>query len=396
METVDILSERDKWILLDAPRCSEEELQEETARYGLENDPQTARFCKFVAVATNFASLRFAERIQLVPELIDSIRQLLEEIQREMQEMAGMGTSLEELVHRLNSLVLTTQHNMKMMLPDLKNAKDYLDITVEALQSNADEPLNDQDRSDIEIALDGMCFGIQNLLQLSQKSGEQSEKLDQDIKNLQQTVQNKRVVVEGRIDFGEHFKIVSQAIAAVGTYTASNALTANGMQHLGRIPGLIRVGSLIYPPLRPILISVVLGGITASTISMLVKRFWLKHNYRALEILENLFDHLIRLNEANDRFGMYMRNSQTSANDVLVNIKTVQRQITSSSPRIRKMNQAVCQRASKATFSMIDSIEKVLAIDMADWTSFSAQRIATNENKSPSNQRTLALTYEFD
>ncbi|CAF4064481.1 unnamed protein product, partial [Rotaria sp. Silwood1] len=97
METADILSKRDEWILLDAPRCSEEELQKEIARYGLENDPQTARFCKFVAVATNFASLKFVERIQRLPELIDSIKQLLEEIQREMREMAGMGTSLEEL-----------------------------------------------------------------------------------------------------------------------------------------------------------------------------------------------------------------------------------------------------------------------------------------------------------
>ncbi|UJR19598.1 hypothetical protein I4U23_022732 [Adineta vaga] len=289
--------------------------------------------------------------------------------------MKEMGASFKELVQCFNTLVLTTQHNMKMMLPDLKNAKDYIDITVDALQSNADQPLNDQDRSDVEMALDGMCCGIRNLLLLSQKSRERSEKLDEDIKNLQQVVQNKRVIVEGRIDFGEQFKIIAQVIGAAGVYNATNALATNWVQHLERIPGLIRVGSLIYPPLRPILVSVVLGGITVATISMLVKQFWLKHNRRALNILENLFDHLMRLKEANDHFTKYMRNSEANANNVLINIKTLHRQITSSTPRIRKMNQAVCQRASNATCSMIDGIEKILAIDMEDWTSFSNQGI---------------------
>ncbi|CAF1428617.1 unnamed protein product [Adineta ricciae] len=396
METVNILSERDGWTLLNAPKCSEEELQQEVARYGLENDPQTARFCRFIAVATNFASLKFVERIQRVPELIESIKQLLDEIQREMNEMNEMGTSFKELVHCSNSLILTTQHNMRKMLPDLRNAKDYMDIIVQSLESNSNLPLNEQDRSDIETALNGMCFGTRNLLQLSQKSREQSEKLDQNIRSLQQTVQSKRVVVEGRIDFGEHFKHISQAIAAFGVYQATNALTTNSLQHLSRIPGFIQVGSRIYPPLRTILISVVLGGITVSSIGILVKRFWLKHNYRALEILENLFNHLMNLNEANDHFTKYMCDSEANANDVLTNIETLQRQITSTSPRIRRMNQAVCQRASTATNNMIDCIEKILAIDMTGWTSSAVQRVATNQNNTLSLQQLPQLTYECD
>ncbi|CAF1373971.1 unnamed protein product [Adineta ricciae] len=361
METVNILSERDGWTLLNAPKCSEEELQQEVARYGLENDPQTARFCRFIAVATNFASLKFVERIQRVPELIESIKQLLDEIQREMNEMNEMA----------------------------QYEKD-------SLESNSNLPLNEQDRSDIETALNGMCFGTRNLLQLSQKSREQSEKLDQNIRSLQQTVQSKRVVVEGRIDFGEHFKHISQAIAAFGVYQATNALTTNSLQHLSRIPGFIQVGSRIYPPLRTILISVVLGGITVSSIGILVKRFWLKHNYRALEILENLFNHLMNLNEANDHFTKYMCDSEANANDVLTNIETLQRQITSTSPRIRRMNQAVCQRASTATNNMIDCIEKILAIDMTGWTSSAVQRVATNQNNTLSLQQLPQLTYECD
>lgn len=394
VETADILSKQDEWILLDAPRCSEEELQREIAHYGLENDLQTARFCKFVSLATNFASLQFVERIQRLPELIDTIKELLAEIEREMHEMADMANFFEELVSCFTSLVLTTQHNMKMMLPDLYNARDYMDIIVNALGSNTNEQLCDEDRTDIETALQGMCSGVKHLLEFSKNSRERSEKLDQDIKDLQKTVQNKRIIVEGRIDFGERFKYISQAIAGIGTYQAANALTANNMQYLSRIPGFIQVGSRIYPPLRPILIAVVLGGITLATISILMKRFWLKHNYRALEILEKIFDHLMRLSEANDHFTRYMRNSEASTNDVLVNIETLQTQITSSSARIRAMNKSVCQRAFTATSNMIDSIENILKIDVNQWISYSTHQIITTH--SLSNQPAPALTLPFD
>jgi hypothetical protein len=398
METANILSEHDQWILLDAPRCSEEELQRELAHYGLENDLQTARFCKFVSLATNFASLRFVERIQRLPELIDTIKQLLAEIEREIHEMADMGSFFEELVYCFTSLVLTTQHNMKMMLPHLNNARDYMNITIDALGSNTDQPLSEEDRSDINTALQGMCSGIEHLLKLSQSSRERSEKINQEIETLKQTVQSKRIVVEGRIDFGEHFKIISQAISAVGVYRASNALTLSNIPYLDRFPSLIQVGSRIYPPLRPILIGFAIGGITLATISMLVKRFWLKQNYRALEILGTILEHLMRLSQANNHFTMYMRNSEASANDVLVNIRTLQQQITSPSARIRKMNRNVCERASKATTEMIDSIEKVLVIDLSQWTSYSTQhRIVIDQTRSISNlQTTAALTYDCD
>ncbi len=389
METANILSNHDEWIFLDAPRCSEEELQKELAHYGLENDLQTARFCKFVSLATNFASLRFVERIQRLPELIDSIKELLAEIEREIHEMADMGSFFKELVYCFTSLVLTTQHNMRMMLPDLNNARDYMNITVDALKSDTDQQLSNEDRTDIETALQGMCSGISHLLELSRSSRERSEKINQEIETLKQTVQNKRIVVEGRIDFGEHFKMISQAISFVGVYQASNALTLNGIPYLARIPGLLQVGSRIYPPVRRILLGVAIGGITLATISMLVKRFWLKRNYRALEILESILDHLMRLSQANNHFTMYMRNSEANANDVFVNIQTLQQQITSSSPRIRKMNKNVCERASKATSQMIDSIEKVLAIDLTEWASYSTHRLA-------SNQQVSALTYNFD
>ncbi len=72
------------WSSLDAPRCSEEELLQGIPHSVLVNDPQVTRFCKFVSIATNLASLTFIERIEHLPELIDSIKNPLEEIQRDM------------------------------------------------------------------------------------------------------------------------------------------------------------------------------------------------------------------------------------------------------------------------------------------------------------------------
>jgi hypothetical protein len=60
------------------------------------------------------------------------------------------------------------------------------------------------------------------------------------------------------------------------------------------------------------------------------------------------------------------------------------------------MNKNVCERASKATDEMINSIEKVLAIDLIQWTTYSAQRISTDQTRSVSNQQTAALTYDCD
>lgn len=144
------------------------------------------------------------------------------------------------------------------------------------------------------------------------------------------------------------------------------------------------------------MVGIAVSGIAVATISMLVKRFWLKHNHQALKILGEILEHLMCLNQANNHFTMYMRNSEANANDALINIQTLQKQITSSSPRIRKMNKNVCERASKATTEMIDSIQKILTIDLTRWTAYPNHQITTNQTPTLSNQQIPALNFECD
>jgi hypothetical protein len=53
-----------------------------------------------------------------------------------IQNSSNKFNVFEELVYSFASLVLTTQHNMKMMFSDLNNVNDYMDIMVDALGLN--------------------------------------------------------------------------------------------------------------------------------------------------------------------------------------------------------------------------------------------------------------------
>ncbi|CAF3879086.1 unnamed protein product [Adineta steineri] len=49
-------------------------------------DAQTHRFRQFLSIATNFASLPYAQKLCKIPELVESIQQLLEDMMREVRE----------------------------------------------------------------------------------------------------------------------------------------------------------------------------------------------------------------------------------------------------------------------------------------------------------------------
>ncbi|CAF3691117.1 unnamed protein product [Rotaria sp. Silwood1] len=49
-------------------------------------DEQIHRFRQFLSIATNFSLLSFVEKLHKLPELEDSIKQLLESMMKEVQE----------------------------------------------------------------------------------------------------------------------------------------------------------------------------------------------------------------------------------------------------------------------------------------------------------------------
>ncbi|CAF1391296.1 unnamed protein product [Didymodactylos carnosus] len=189
--------------MLNILHVSEMELENVAKKYDLENDSQTRRFCEFISIAANFASLKFAERLPNIPELIDSIKELIIEMVKEVKDFADTAAEFENIIQCYIRLVLSTKHNMKMMVPHLDEAKTHMKVTVDTLAPESSEPSVQRDKDDIQIALRGMSSSVRKLLELAQSSKEKSDKLDERIAAMKRNVQNKKLIMEGRIDFSE-------------------------------------------------------------------------------------------------------------------------------------------------------------------------------------------------
>ncbi|CAF4737789.1 unnamed protein product [Rotaria sp. Silwood2] len=88
-------------------------------------DEQTHRFQQFLSIATNFSSLSFAQKLHKIPELVESINQLLENMMKEVQEYSDMASELHDLIQCFVRMVMQAKHNVNMMLP-LLTACAYL------------------------------------------------------------------------------------------------------------------------------------------------------------------------------------------------------------------------------------------------------------------------------
>lgn len=163
-------------------------------------DEQTHRFRQFISIATNFSSLPFAEKLHKIPELVESIKQLLENMMKEVQEYSDMANELRDLIHCFVRMVMQTKHNVNMMLPLLTAAKSQISIVQDVMSTGPSQALNQIDQKDIQLALNRMSSGIQNLLALAKSSRAESQKLDERIHNMTNSVQSKKVIVVERLE----------------------------------------------------------------------------------------------------------------------------------------------------------------------------------------------------
>ena len=91
-------------------------------------DEQTRRFRQFLSIATNFSSIAFAQRLQKIPELVESIKQLLENMKKEVQEYGDMANELHDLIQCFVRMVMQVKHNVNMMLPLLTAAQPQIAV----------------------------------------------------------------------------------------------------------------------------------------------------------------------------------------------------------------------------------------------------------------------------
>lgn len=245
------IKSHDGWDLLDIPHLSENELLTAAKNHGLENDSQTRAFCKFISIGTNFASLDFQTRLQEIPEIVNSIKDLISTFEQEINEFSDIANFFSTLIHSFIKLVINTKHNLKMALPHLEEATIHMKVMSEALRPESTNELSEEDMLDIDLALTNMSNGIAKLLEHSKSSRNESIVLDGKISYLKENIENKITVVENRIGFGN---LLPKVGASLGMITGASATTAAVESIAFGGTGVLILGGFSFPPLGAILL----------------------------------------------------------------------------------------------------------------------------------------------
>ncbi|RNA30101.1 hypothetical protein BpHYR1_005449 [Brachionus plicatilis] len=358
------IKSHDGWDLVDIPLISENELLSVAKAHGLENDSQTRTFCKFIAIGTNFASLDFQSRLQEIPEMVITIKDLLSKMEQEIKEFSDIANFFSTLIQSFIKLVINTQHNLKMALPHLEEAIVHMNVMSEALSPESEKELDEEDLLDIDLALSNMSNGISKLLEHSKSSRNESIELDGKITNLKENIENKITIVENRIGFGN---LLPKVGASLGMITGASATTAAVESIAFGGTGVLVLGGLSFPPLGAILLGASVGAFGIGSLLLLMIKLWEKHQYKALEYLRLILDKLNKLNSANLSFMGYMNRSEENAHKILTNMEFFKRNVKNSSPRYRKINAAVSSKAAQSTNEIIETIYKIDQIDLSKW-----------------------------
>lgn len=87
---------RDGWLDIKMPQLSQDELLKCVEENGLENDEQTRLFVQFVTLANNFSSMEFKKKLRELPQLIKTIRDLINEFKKDAKKYADIGNKFED------------------------------------------------------------------------------------------------------------------------------------------------------------------------------------------------------------------------------------------------------------------------------------------------------------
>ncbi|CAF4328100.1 unnamed protein product, partial [Adineta steineri] len=243
---IEYISERflrdDSWDTLKPDEIAEASLQvrAETIDSSTE-DVQTHRFRQFLSIATNFASLPYAQKLCKIPELVEGIQQLLEDMMREVREYSDMANELRDLIQRFVQMVTEIKYNVNMKLPLLTAAKSQIGIVQDVMNTDPSKGLNDIDKKDIQLALNRMSTGMQGLLSLAKSARGDSQKLDARIHKLTNSVQSKKLILEERLDVASFCFKYAMPFGMTSTGAAVGGLVA--AESFGGIGALVIAGT---------------------------------------------------------------------------------------------------------------------------------------------------------
>ncbi|CAF1507821.1 unnamed protein product [Adineta ricciae] len=366
----------DIWNALKADEIAEASLQVSAETVdSFAGDAQSHLFGQFLSIATNFASLPFAENLHRIPELVESIKGLLEDMMKEVREYSDMASEFRDLIQCFVQMVTQLKHNVNMMLPLLTSAKSQIGVLGDVMSTDSSIKMNDVDKKDLQLALNRLSTGIQDLLSLAKSTRAESQNLGGRIHNMTNSVQSKKNIVKERIKI-VNFCLHNAAPAAsiLPSIVVGGLVAADSFGGIGALS----VSGLAFPPITAIVGACVLGGAATGLAILLVKKFWRRHQLKALCYLTKIFEGLVELSSANRHFMGYMADTEEKANKVSQNIQDIQ--LCLESERQRRMNSDVCNIAINSTTAMIESLEQISKLDISKWSDTSRMISFSNQN----------------
>lgn len=346
------------WENINLREISEKTLTKNIKKYNLENDEQTRIFCKFISIATNFASVDFSIRLSVIPELIVTIKELFDEMLKEVKEYADIVIELKDIINCFIKMVMDAKHKANMILPHLKDTENQLLVIKEIL--NIDQELKNEDKKDIDLALGQMQVGINNLLNLAEKEKNISFKIEERITNMKKEVLNKKLISEGRLDFIDSLQLqITSPIFGGIIGLAAFGLTID-------IPstGLVIYG-MTLSPISALISASAIGAISIGSIFYLVKKLWEGHQTKAIYYLHKILEELEKINESNIHFLMHMNKSLEISEVFSINLNQIKLCILSK--RQRNLNKDICDDSIKNLNSMISCLEMIKNINLQNW-----------------------------
>ena len=233
--------------------------------------------------------------------------------------------------------------------------------------------MNDTDRKDIKLALNQMSSGIGKLLEFAKSSTAASQKLDDQVHKLTGSVQLKKLTVGKRIEIANVcFKHGIPTGAIGGGVIAGGSIAADAFGGMG----VLIVSGTAVSPVGAVIGASILGGAAAATVTTLVKKFWFRHQLKALGYLERIFEELNDLNSANKHFMQYMRDAEEKAHCVSQHMQDIE--LCLESERQRRMNRDICQRGIESTTAVIKSLKQIADMDISKWVQSQTLTILSN------------------
>ena len=400
--------------------ASDNELFKIATDYGLENDDQTLALLKFVSLGTNFASSGLKQKTKEIPQLVKSIKELMDKINAETKEFKKLALYAEELTQSFKNLLTEIQANMRNLKPHLE--KSVVDLAVINDVLSQKKPIEvvekqkkmslanifgikkkeklskekEQENLDIDIAFQNISSTIVELVEKSKSYKENSVVLKEGkegILNLKNDILGKIDVTGKRISFSKILAVilsattgvaVSSEMVAGATVVGASVVGATAMS-AGAAAGAaaasassaITLGGLSFPPLGLILLGAAVGTLCIGGLMLFIIRCWKKRQITALQYLNELLAHMNKLNSANESLMEYMKKAESDASALLANMESIKSNVKSGSARYRSVNIAIVANAVDSANQVIKCINEVSNINVNELIKSETEPIMT-------------------